>query len=57
MPLCPCGRAFATVELKGPRRVLVCEDCAAMLEMVANFMGVDPKRRPVLAIVPQGSVE
>lgn len=57
MPMCRCGRSFATVELKGARRLLLCDDCAAMLEMVADFMGVDPKRRPVLGIVPIGSVE
>jgi hypothetical protein len=55
--MCPCSKSYATVELKGAGRVLVCEDCAAMLEMVSRLMGAGVKRRPVLGIVPSGSVE
>jgi hypothetical protein len=57
MPMCPCGKSFATVELKAAGRVLVCEDCAAMLEMVMRLVGAQAKRIPLLAIVPRGSVD
>ena len=57
MPMCPCERSFATVELRAAGRVLVCEDCARMLELVTRLMGANAKRVPILALVPQGAVE
>lgn len=59
MPLCSCGQDYATVELKVEGRVLACEKCAAMLEMVMTLAYGDAKvrRRPVLALVPRGSVD
>ena len=57
MPECRCGQDYATVELKGSEgRVLVCERCAAMLEMVRAVFGGSLVRRPVLGLI-RGSVE
>lgn len=51
MPLCKCGEDYATVELKGVGRVLVCDRCAALLEMMAKLAGEVLQRRPVLGVV------